>query len=247
MTSSAEALLQLVAAAGEHACPALFKREALALLQREVGCEGAVYLPFCGDGVAPAFVGASPAQFARYAQKSRDYRHDLAKGVALAHANQSVYTTRRVYTEDERRRLGFFTEILAPQEVSDLLTGLVQFRGKTIGAINLQRKGGGRFSEDEEARLAQVLPVLAPVQAGLDLAVVAQGLELRGLRDLTHAEKEVATRSARGLRNREIATELGISPYTVRNHLANVFHKLAVTSRAELAFELTRAGYPRGA
>ncbi|MGA8046773.1 MAG: helix-turn-helix transcriptional regulator, partial [Dermatophilaceae bacterium] len=52
---------------------------------------------------------------------------------------------------------------------------------------------------------------------------------------LTPTELRVATLVARGLPNREVATALFVSPRTVDFHLRNVFTKLGVTSRTELA------------
>ena len=40
---------------------------------------------------------------------------------------------------------------------------------------------------------------------------------------------------ARGLSNRGIAAELVISPATAARHVANIFSKLGVTSRAQVA------------
>jgi DNA-binding CsgD family transcriptional regulator len=55
----------------------------------------------------------------------------------------------------------------------------------------------------------------------------------RLIEPLTAREHEVLALVADGLRNREIATRLGISSHTVKFHLAAVFGKLGVSSRTE--------------
>ncbi|HEY3342407.1 MAG TPA: response regulator transcription factor, partial [Anaerolineae bacterium] len=50
---------------------------------------------------------------------------------------------------------------------------------------------------------------------------------------LTVRELEVLRLIARGLQNKQIATQLGISLRTVEGHLNNIFGKLGVTSRTE--------------
>ncbi len=57
-----------------------------------------------------------------------------------------------------------------------------------------------------------------------------------GKRDLlTPREREVATLVARGLTNREIAERLVVTQRTAETHVQNIFNKLGVTSRAEIA------------
>ncbi len=54
-------------------------------------------------------------------------------------------------------------------------------------------------------------------------------------RRLTAREREVALLVARGLTNRQIASELSISKRTVDNHVANILKKLGLRSRAQVA------------
>lgn len=51
--------------------------------------------------------------------------------------------------------------------------------------------------------------------------------------DLTEREQEVLLLMTDGLSNRKIADRLMISHSTVKNHVSNIFSKLAVTSRTE--------------
>jgi two-component system nitrate/nitrite response regulator NarL len=53
---------------------------------------------------------------------------------------------------------------------------------------------------------------------------------------LTARECEIARGVARGLANRDIAEQLGISEGTVKIHLHNIFGKLELESRSQLAF-----------
>ncbi|MEV3962255.1 protein kinase [Nocardia sp. NPDC050193] len=52
---------------------------------------------------------------------------------------------------------------------------------------------------------------------------------------LTKRERQVATLVAQGLSNRQIATELVVSPRTAQGHVENILTKLGFTSRAQIA------------
>jgi DNA-binding NarL/FixJ family response regulator len=52
---------------------------------------------------------------------------------------------------------------------------------------------------------------------------------------LTPRERQVALCAARGLSNAEISAALGIKPRTVEAHLQNIYDKLQVRSRTQLA------------
>jgi len=51
---------------------------------------------------------------------------------------------------------------------------------------------------------------------------------------LTRREEEVAALVARGLTNRQIASELSISEHTVATHVGKILHKLGVQSRSQV-------------
>ena len=55
---------------------------------------------------------------------------------------------------------------------------------------------------------------------------------------LTRREQQIAELVARGLRNRQIAAECGISPETVKRHLASIYDKLAMRGRVGLAIHV---------
>lgn len=60
---------------------------------------------------------------------------------------------------------------------------------------------------------------------------------------LTRRELDVLRAAARGLGNKQIATELGLSPRTVQTHLTSVFAKLGVNSRTEAVMRAVRDGW----
>jgi two-component system, NarL family, response regulator DevR len=53
------------------------------------------------------------------------------------------------------------------------------------------------------------------------------------LEDLSHREKEILLLISRGLQNKEISSEIGISEKTVRNTISSIFKKLGVGNRTE--------------
>lgn len=60
---------------------------------------------------------------------------------------------------------------------------------------------------------------------------------------LTERELEVLRLAARGMTNKAIGLELGISDRTVQGHLANIYGKLNVSSRTEAVTEALKQGW----
>lgn len=63
--------------------------------------------------------------------------------------------------------------------------------------------------------------------------------------DLSERELDVLRLAARGLSNKEIAAELGLSARTVQVHLGRIFRKLRVASRTEAVIHGLRQGWFR--
>ena len=60
---------------------------------------------------------------------------------------------------------------------------------------------------------------------------------------LSAREAEVAALVAKGMTNEELASALGLSKQTVKNHLQSIFRKLKITNRVQLTVTvLERAG-----
>jgi DNA-binding NarL/FixJ family response regulator len=58
---------------------------------------------------------------------------------------------------------------------------------------------------------------------------------------LTTRERQVADAIARGLSNKQIGVEFGISAETVKRHLASIYSKLAIPGRVALAVHVVRS------
>jgi DNA-binding NarL/FixJ family response regulator len=59
---------------------------------------------------------------------------------------------------------------------------------------------------------------------------------------LTPREREVLELITRGMANKRIARELGVSEKTVKAHVGHVLAKLGVTDRTQAALHAVRAG-----
>jgi two-component system response regulator DegU len=62
------------------------------------------------------------------------------------------------------------------------------------------------------------------------------------LADLSQRERDVLKLIALGLANDEIATRLFISPHTVKNHVSNIYRKLGIDDRTQVALVALRLG-----
>ena len=70
-----------------------------------------------------------------------------------------------------------------------------------------------------------------------------RGRQASGWASLTQAKQAVAGLVADGLTNPQIGAPRSISRRTVQTHLAHIFAKLDIASRAQLAAQVTRHGH----
>jgi two-component system, NarL family, response regulator YdfI len=104
------------------------------------------------------------------------------------------------------------------------------------------------------SRTASAEAIAAAVEAAAEglvvlppdaLAEVPQGTAARSVappEPLSAREAQILALLAEGLVNKQIAARLGISRHTVKTHLAALFHKLWVSTRAEAVAAGARAG-----
>lgn len=87
-------------------------------------------------------------------------------------------------------------------------------------------------------------PAITPATAAriIDEFLRTPGVSPHANQRLTDRELEVLKLVTAGLRNREIAVDLGISENTVKFHLKNIVEKLHAQNRAELAARAVREG-----
>ena len=71
----------------------------------------------------------------------------------------------------------------------------------------------------------------------------ADGQEMLADSPLTERETEVSNLLSKGLANKQIAAELGISEHTVKFHVSSIYEKLNVTNRTEAVRAGLRGGW----
>jgi len=142
------------------------------------------------------------------------------------------------------------TSALAPAHVAILDARCAAAAGRRSEAASRAREAATLFERIESFYFrAQALEIAGDVPAAvaeyrragaardakrLD-AALSRGRRGRSTIEMSRREREVADLVALGLTNKAIAAKLFISDRTVENHVSSVFHKLGVTTRAELA------------
>jgi two-component system nitrate/nitrite response regulator NarL len=97
--------------------------------------------------------------------------------------------------------------------------------------------GGQIWANNQD--LVYLLEFLAQLKP---LRIVKSG---GGMRLLTPREAEVVHLLAEGMSTRELSHKVGVTEHTIRNYLSNIYDKVGVSSRVELAlYAITREDMP---
>jgi len=122
---------------------------------------------------------------------------------------------------------------------------MITGHGDVPMAVRAMRAGAIDFFEKPVDGMALVDRIKDALAASRERAREAR--KTASLREktnsLTAREAEVARAVARGLQNKQIAAELGISPKTVEIHRHNVMEKMGAGSTADLVRQLVAAGW----
>lgn len=134
---------------------------------------------------------------------------------------------------------------MSPLGLQQLVAGIWAVDGR-IWALGMSR-GRRPFSEKAVARLNAILPhVRAALRANHAVQCSpndpSTSAERRSEWRLTPIQQLTAEYAIKGLANKEIAALMGRSPHTVRNALSEVFDRVGVSSRTQLAFAAARIG-----
>ena len=89
--------------------------------------------------------------------------------------------------------------------------------------------------------------VMRQFSTGLDTGSGGGGAKGRERSPLSAREREIVALVAQGYKNKEMAEKMFISEQTVKNHLHNIFDKLGVSDRLELALYAIHKGLHLGA
>jgi DNA-binding CsgD family transcriptional regulator len=179
------------------------------------------------------------------AERFSGYMSELTAEEVAGFSTKTPALDLDVITSRRRERLTVYTELLIPQRVSCFVTNVWHSRWGAFGFHLARCSGGSSFKPRELERLSRVLPALklgATLHAANQLRTSSPADWWEHAWELSPRERDIAALAARGLSNPEIAVLLRISRHTVRNHLASVFLKARVSTRAELAFAMSCHG-----
>lgn len=128
----------------------------------------------------------------------------------------------------------------APQSRSIVLSSF-EFDEEIYEAV----KAGAQGYVHKEARAEDILGAIRTVYAGKPAFPRRISERLSGNKmtaGLSSREREILELVSKGLTNKEVATTLNLSQFTVRNHLNHITEKLEVTDRTEAIFVAIQTG-----
>lgn len=234
---------KLVASCIEHQDIAILRRESLKALTDLVGADEAYFVSY-----DHSFPFNAPEYIRRFGS-SLKYLEELAPAIAAAQ-DSGAYIDTEVYAPSVRRKLSLFREVVPPEVRSQVVVS-VSFGGRSSGLIHLNRCGvrGSNYRPRDIERVRGLLKTIGALHTALigppPRILDSDHPQASRLERLTPRQLEIARSVAQGLTSPEIATNLQLSPRTVRNHLSSIFERCDVASRAELAALVTQAGYER--
>jgi DNA-binding CsgD family transcriptional regulator len=198
------------------------------------GAEGVVATAYDPQGAIPAEINAAVHRF-------------LHQNPLYLHRRGAPRSISDVLSRREWHRTDLYAEAYGRLGQEDGLALDIPLSRSGVLTLNMTRARRG-FRDTERLGLRLIEPHVQAcwqrlqAQERLRAAAVAHDGATPGR--LTAREREVLLWVANGLRNQQIAEQLGIRPATVKRHLENLYAKLGVGGRADARMLLERAATP---
>jgi DNA-binding CsgD family transcriptional regulator len=182
-----------------------------------------------------------------------------AAAVALERFGERAHSTRRAWTQAALHRCRGL--LASPDGFDEEFSGALRWHARSPMPFErartelcyAERLRRVRRSTEAQAHFRSALGTFEQLGAEPWVVRARRGLATRGSRGrapvempLTPHESQVAALVQRGATNKEAAAALFVTPKTIEYHLANVYRKLGVRSRAELVWLLARRTAPVG-
>ena len=169
-------------------------------------------------------VGEPPSRTAEEAFHTLGWQNPMH---CRLHAHESsVLRLSDLLTRRQKRKLEYDAAVWRPHGIDDALRLWLPAPPGRARSIYLERSETN-YTDREVALLTVLRPHLIRVRQS-----AAARRRAAGAAPLTPREAEVLNWIATGKTNHEIARLLVISPFTVRQHVENIFEKLGVRTRA---------------
>lgn len=213
-----------------------FRRQALEAIGRCIPYDGAHWSLVAGREIHGASLIGLPEHCAEWFNESRE--HDAVARACAAQPGRAL-----CFGPDElggtAQGLALARSIGAQQVM--VTTGAEASTANMVGLV--RGRGAVPFTPAEQALLQWLTPHLSVL---LDANACAAPMRSRAdavarLAQLTPRERDVASAYAQGHSHKAVAARLGVSPATVRGYLRQVYDKLALHDKAQLARLLAQA------
>lgn len=102
---------------------------------------------------------------------------------------------------------------------------------------------GYLLKDEAPEKILEAVCAAARGEGWFSAKIAQQIVKLNQTRALTEREKQVVQRIVKGMTNKAIGQELGISGKAVEKHISIIFEKWEVRSRAEIAARVVREGW----
>ena len=231
---------RLAKLATEAASHRAYREGALALLREVIPYDGALM-----HALSPrvpletaVIVGIDPQRIAQTMPGWDAIAVELGRLRDLANEKLAA-SDQEAFPQGSEMRARFHELALKPIGAQSLVIVHLIVRGEVHGAVMLAGRATTTFTETHLQRLRALAPMLAVgdlLHAQLDNTQRASSPVTLRCTDgrLTARQREIVEHVAHGHTNDAIASALGISANTLRNHLATIFAKLGAANRADV-------------